>query len=47
MTEGDDLKMSRAEFEKAVRKVLAAPSRPSSKKAKKPTKKPRRAKADV
>jgi hypothetical protein len=34
MTEGDDLKMSRAAFEKAVRQVLSAPPHPSSKKAK-------------
>jgi len=34
MTEGDDLRMSRADFEKAVRQVLAAPPHPTSKKAK-------------
>jgi hypothetical protein len=34
MTEGDDLRMSRAAFEKAVKQVLSAPPHPSSKKAK-------------
>jgi hypothetical protein len=44
MTEGDDLRMTRADFEKAVKQVLSAPPHPSSKKAKKPAKKPRKAK---
>ena len=46
MTEGDDLRMSRADFEKAVKQILSAPPHPSSKKAKakKPAKKLRRAK---
>jgi hypothetical protein len=34
MTEGDDLRMTRAAFEKAVRQVLTAPPHPTSKKAK-------------
>jgi hypothetical protein len=34
MTEGDDLRMTRAAFEKAVRKVLSAPPHSSSKKSK-------------
>jgi len=34
MTEGNDLKMSRADFEKAVKRVLSAPPHPTSKKAK-------------
>jgi len=34
MTESEDLKMTRAAFENAVRKVLHAPPPPTSKKAK-------------
>jgi hypothetical protein len=34
MTEGDDLRMSRADFEKAVKQVLSAPLHPTSRKAK-------------
>ena len=46
MTEGDDLRMSRADFEKAVKQVLSAPIHPTARKAKarKPAKKAKRAK---
>lgn len=34
MTEGDELRMNRGDFEKAIRQVLAAPPHPTSKKSK-------------
>jgi len=42
MTEGDELRMSRADFEKAVKQVLSAPVHPSSRKAKAQKKKTKR-----
>jgi hypothetical protein len=46
MTEGDDLRMKRGDFENALKRILSAPNHPTSKKskAKKPAKKPRRKK---
>ncbi|HXT11045.1 MAG TPA: hypothetical protein VN873_05725 [Candidatus Angelobacter sp.] len=46
MTEGDDLKMARGDFKNALKRILSAPVHPTSRKAKakKPAKKPRRAK---
>ena len=39
MTEGENLRMTRADFEKAVKHILRAP--PASKKAKKPSRRPK------
>jgi hypothetical protein len=46
MTEGDDLRMTRADFKRAVKQVLTAPLHPTARKAKakKPAKKTHRAK---
>ena len=46
MTEGDDLKMKRGDFENALRRILSAPNHPKSKKskAKKAKKQPKRSK---